>query len=356
MSRKESVKKVTIVDVAKLSGVVPSTVSHVLNGTAQITDETKERVMDAIRKLDYKPNASARALRQKRTRLIGVALQDISSEFYAKCTASMLKESLKDKYALMVMDACFDNERLKAQVSALIERRVEGIVFIGGSNDDEILQNVSNFNIPIVLGDRNDGRYSSVEFNNEESVYKLVLTLFESGYRRFAYAGEPLEVQENLRDRYRGFIKGLDVCGVPEENRLCIMTEELHQNKVTGAHGIFEKYFLDESGKAIPDVILTSNDMIAQGFIAAAAERGIRVPEELGIVGFDDIEISKFFQPSVTTIAQDEAALGRQCYRLLKKEIEGKKEHEHVVLKQKVKNRGTTRIPEEILKKYFEDV
>lgn len=352
--KKETVKKVTIVDVAKRSGVVPSTVSHVLNGTAQITEATRQRVMDAIRELDYKPNASARALRQKRTGLIGVALQDISSEFYAKCTASMLKESLKDKYALMVMDSCFENETLKAQVSAMIERRVEGIVFIGGGNDEEILQTVSNFNIPIVLGDRSGGKYSSVEFNNEESVYKLVLALYESGYRKFAYAGEPLEVQQNLSARFRGFVKGLDECRVPKARRLYVMTEELHRNKVSGAHRVFKKHFLDENGVAIPDVILTSNDMIAQGLIVAALEQGIRVPEDLGIVGFDDIEISKFFRPPVTTIAQDEAALGKQCYRLLKKEIEGTKEHEHVVLQQKIRNRETTQIPDEILKKYFE--
>ena len=139
--------KVTIVEVAKYAGVVPSTVSHVLNGTAQITDETKAKVLRAIEALHYTPNASARNLRQKRTRLIGVILQDISSEFYAKCTASMLKEAVKDNYALMVMDACFDNNNVRAQVSALIERRVEGIVFVGGGNDEDILQEIEKYNI-----------------------------------------------------------------------------------------------------------------------------------------------------------------------------------------------------------------
>lgn len=349
----ESRKKITIIDVAKYAGVVPSTVSHVINGTAQITDETKARVLEAIEVLQYTPNASARALRQRRTKLIGVALRDISSEFYAKCTASILKEASKDDYALMIMDACFDNNNIKAQISALIERRVDGMVFIGGADDEDIMQEVAKYNIPIVLGDRSDGKHSCVEFNNEETMYKLILALYESGYRKFAYAGEPLEVQGNLRLRYCGFVKGLDICEVPEENRMQVVTTDLHMDKINGAYRIFEKEFLDENGKPIPEIIVTSNDMIAQGFIAAAVAKGIKVPEELGIVGFDDIAISKFFQPSLTTICQDEAELGRQCYRLLKNIIDGKEEYEHVSLKQVIKNRGTTKMLNETLMKYL---
>ncbi len=345
--------KVTIVDVAKYAGVVPSTVSHVLNGTAQITEETKAKVLHAIEVLHYTPNASARNLRQKRTRLIGVVLQDISSEFYAKCTASMLKEALKDKYALMVMDACFDNNNVRAQVSALIERRVEGIVFVGGGNDEDILQEVEKYNIPVVLGDRNDGRHPCVEFNNEETVSHLICALYESGYRKFAYAGEPLEIQENLKYRYQGFVKGLNMCGVPEKDRLRVVTKELHIDKIDAAYAAFLKFFTDGNGKPIPDVILTSNDLIAQGFVAAALENGIKVPEELGIVGFDDISVSKFFQPPLTTICQDKDELGIHCYRLLKKVIEGGREQEHVILKQKIQNRKTTKIPEEIMAKYM---
>ncbi|MCI9297603.1 MAG: LacI family transcriptional regulator [Lachnospiraceae bacterium] len=345
--------KVTIVDVAKYAGVVPSTVSHVLNGTAQITDETKAKVLHAIEVLHYTPNASARNLRQKRTRLIGVVLQDISSEFYAKCTASMLKEALKDNYALMVMDACFDNNNVKAQVSALIERRVEGIVFVGGGNDEDILQEVEKYNIPVVLGDRNDGRHPCVEFNNEETVYRLICALHESGYRKFAYAGEPLEIQENLKFRYQGFVRGLDACGVPQKDRINIVTKDLHIDKIDAAYAAFMRLFTDERQKPIPDVILTSNDLIAQGFVAAALSNGIKVPQEVGIVGFDDISISKFFQPPLTTICQDKDELGIHCYRLLKKVIEGSKEQEHVILKQKIKNRKTTNIPDEIMVKYL---
>ncbi len=346
--------KVTIVEVAKYAGVVPSTVSHVLNGTAQITDETKAKVLRAIEALHYTPNASARNLRQKRTRLIGVILQDISSEFYAKCTASMLKEAVKDNYALMVMDACFDNNNVRAQVSALIERRVEGIVFVGGGNDEDILQEIEKYNIPVVLGDRNDGKHPCVEFNNEETVYHLICALYESGYRKFAYAGEPLDIQENLKYRYQGFVKGLDVCGVPERDRIHVMTKDLHIDKIDGAYAAFMKLFTDEKGRPVPDVILTSNDLIAQGFVAAALSNGIKVPEELGIVGFDDISISKFFQPPLTTICQDKDELGIYCYRLLKKVIEGNREQEHVILKQKIQNRKTTRIPEDILSRYID--
>ncbi len=266
----------------------------------------------------------------------------------------MLKEAVKDNYALMVMDACFDNNNVRAQVSALIERRVEGIVFVGGGNDEDILQEIEKYNIPVVLGDRNDGKHPCVEFNNEETVYHLICALYESGYRKFAYAGEPLDIQENLKYRYQGFVKGLDACGVPERDRIHVMTKDLHIDKIDGAYAAFMKLFTDEKGRPVPDVILTSNDLIAQGFVAAALSNGIKVPEELGIVGFDDISISKFFQPPLTTICQDKDELGIYCYQLLKKVIEGNREQEHVILKQKIQNRKTTRIPEDILSRYID--
>lgn len=348
--------KATINDVANLAGVVPSTVSHVINGTATITPETTQKVMAAIEKLNYSPNALARALRQKETGLIGVVLQDISSEFYAKCAASILEEARKDNYVVLLCDASFNNENVREGVEALVERRVDGLIFIGGGDDESIIQRAIFANVPVVLGDRQMGGLPSVEYDNAASVKKMVCALYETGYRRFAYVGEPVSVQSNLASRYRGYIDGLYSCGIGEEDSLVILDERLHRFKLESAYELFEEHFGAMEKKAVPEVILTSNDMIAQGIMSAAKRMGFQVPGDIAVVGFDDISISKYFEPALTTIVQDEKMLGKTCYQTLMSIVKDKSKVVHEVLPQKIKIRQSAVIRPEILAKYQDDV
>lgn len=329
-------RKVTISDVAELAGVVPSTVSHVLNQTAPISEETRERVLRAVESLNYSPNAAARALRQRRTRLIGVAVQDISSEFYAKCAASILEEARKDCYCVLLCDAAYDHENLKKGIFTLIERRVDGLIFIGGGHDENIIQEAQKANVPIILGDRRLKEFPSVEFNNRKTVQSLVKRLWTAGYRYFTYVGEPPEIQDNLTERYQGFMEGVESCGIPRENIRVVLEEQLHKEKIKGSYQIFQKLLLKESGEKIPAVYITSNDMIAYGILSAAGRLGKKIPEELAVVGFDNIQLSEYFTPGLTTIAQDEKLLGKSCYQLFKNIIYGKAEERHIVLQQEI--------------------
>ena len=347
-------KKATIQDVASLAQVVPSTVSHVINGTAPISAETQERVWEAIERLNYSPNALARALRQKRTRLIGVVLQDISSEFYARCAASILEAAREDNYVVLLCDASFNNDNVREGVHALIERRVDGLIFIGGGNDDDIIKDCLDANVPVVLGDRHHGELPSVEFDNEQSVKNLVCALYDAGYRRFAYAGEPVTVQDNLETRYRGYLEGLKLCRVNEKDSTAILDNTLHHLKVQTSYTLLEKFLHSIPREEWPQVVLTSNDMIAHGFMSAARRMGISVPEDIAVVGFDDITVSEYFNPSLTTVSQDEKLLGRSCYQLFKSVIKGKKRTAHEVLPQKIVIRESAYIPEEVIRNYTE--
>lgn len=345
-------KKATINDVANMAGVVPSTVSHVVNGTASISKETKERVLAAIEQLNYSPNATARALRQNKSGLIGVVLQDISSEFYAKCAASLLKSAHEDNYNVLLCDASFDNDIVREGVNTLIERRVDGLIFIGGGNDRDILQIAIDANVTVVLGDRHVEGLPSLEYDNMSTVQKLVCALYDMGYRKFAYAGEPLDVQNNLVDRYMGYVYGLQACHLENVDRTDILDKRLHSFKLEGAYKLFDEYYFQLSKDERPQVILTSNDMIAQGFISAARRKGIRVPEDLAIVGFDDIRISALYEPPLTTIRQDETLLGQSCYKLFKSIKAGEMVEIHKKLPQQIIVRKSAIISPEILKKY----
>lgn len=348
--------KVTISDVAKLAGVVPSTVSHVLNGTAPISSTTKERVLRAVEELNYSPNALARALRQKRTRLIGVVMQDVSSEFYAHCAASMLEEARKDKSVILLCDAAFNKNNKKDGVAALIQRRVDGLIFIGGGKDDDIIQEVKKANIPLILGDRQHESLYSVQFDNETTVKRLVHMLYDTGYRRFVYLGEALDIQSNLIERFRGFQKGIEECKVPERNVKVILDSNLEVFKIQNSFQVYDEHFSDfQKNEQEPIVVITSNDLIAQGFIAAVLRHGLKVPEDIAVVGFDNNTVSEYFYPALTTVDQDEKALGRNCYAALKDLINGKKLKERPKLPQRIVVRDTAVIPEEIIRKYQPD-
>ena len=147
-------KRYTIYDVAKYANVSPSTVSHVLNGTATISVETQERIRAAIRELNYRPNANARALRQPHSHILGVTFPDIASEYYAACTASIIQHAQRHKYVVLASDLHFDNKVLAASIPALVERRVDGLIFIGGTKDEVYLRMAVEAGVPVVLGDR----------------------------------------------------------------------------------------------------------------------------------------------------------------------------------------------------------
>jgi len=343
-------KKATMQDVAKLAGVVPSTVSHVINGTANITPKTKERVYSAIQKLNYLPNALARALRQSRSRLIGVVLSDISSEFYARCAASILQMAQKDKNVVLLCDSQFNPQIAETGVNALLERRVDGLIFIGGAGDERIIQRAQLADVAVVLGDRRlTEELPSVEFDNFNTVETLVRALYQSGYRRFGYIGEPVNVQHNLVFRYGGFVQGLKNCGVLEKDITVILDDALHEIKLQSAYKMFEHFWENTPVEQLPQVVLTSNDMIAQGLISAIKRNGLRVPQDIAVVGFDDVGISQFFSPSITTVAQDANMLGERCYSLLQDILYGRKKTMHEVLHQTIIVRESAVISDEIL-------
>lgn len=339
-------KKTTIVDVAKRAGVAPSTVSHVIHGTASISEQTREKVQKAIDELRYSPNAIARALRKEQSGLIGVVLQDISSEFYARCAAAILEEARKDEYVVLFCDASFQTENKRKGVEALLQQRVDGILFIGGNDDEDIIELVREQKIPVLLGDRRLGELPSVTFDNRTCISEMVCLLYEAGYRRFAYMAEPVSFQTNLQERYQGYLDGIGQCEGVESK--VWFDPRLQFEKIQTGHEIFYSYFTSSR----PEVILTSNDMIAEGLVSAAARYGIRVPEELGVVGFNDNKVVKYYTPPLTTVAQDTTLFGRECYRAFKQLLSFPERKIAKVLPQQIIVRESARIPEKLREKW----
>ncbi len=342
-------KRTTIYDVARHAGVSPATVSHVLNSTAPISQETQERIFEAIRALDYRRNANARSLRTQSSQIIGVILQDISSEYYAQSAAAVLECAQKQGLVVLTCDLHFDHNILKKSVTALVERRVDGLIFIGGAKDESAIRMALASGVPVVLGDRYLEGFPCVEFNNFDTVRSLTLALGQSGYRRFGYFGEKVDWQENLSRRFGGFMQGLDDLGIPESDRTVVLDPVLNFAKMGRAYERFGQLIEETDPARRPQVVLTSNDMVAQGAISASLRHGLRVPEDIAIVGFDNISIAQYSIPSITTVAQDPSRLGVACFDLLIRQLKREGPQDNVMLTQQIAVRDSAPIDRAVL-------
>ncbi len=318
-------RKATIKDVAQMAGVCTSTVSRVLSGGASISEETCQRVRDAAKKLHYMPNTAARSLRCEKSRSIGVIFPDISGEFYASCASSLLRYARAQGYAVLFTESGKDREAERGAVGALMGRCVDGMIFIGDNSDAGLIRELSDRSIPIVTGDRVVSGIPSVTFNNRETVCGMVEALYRSGHKRFVYIGQTIEAQDNLLERFKGYMDAL--AKHPDAEPMTVFEKVLHKNKLHGAYDMFRTKIMSLK----PDAIIASHDLIAQGVLHAAHGLGIRVPGDIAVTGFDDMLSSEYFIPSITTVRQDTDILARKCFETLVDLIEGRKARSSVI-------------------------
>lgn len=344
-----STHRCTIYDVARHAQVSPSTVSHVLNGTASITKGTRDRILASVEALGYRPNANARALRQLHTKILGVIFSDISCEYYATCITEIIRQARQGGYVVLASDQQYDNVALEANIQALVERRVDGLIFVGGTMDEEYLEIATHAGVPVVVADRYVEGYPCVEFNNYETMRKLVGALFDAGYRRFGYVSEAPSRQQNLQMRYEGFLAGLKERGIPEKDLFVCLEESLnYSGKIPSAYKYFSNFFAHADRNQLPEVIVAVNDMIALGVMNAALQAGLRVPEDIAVVGFDNISLSAFSSPAMTTVEQDPYLLGRKCVEMMMEKIQGNASP-NVMLSQQIVVRKSAPIPDNCL-------
>lgn len=331
-------RKVTIKDVARLAGVSASTVSRVLSGSESISEETCSRVRDAAEKLGYIPNTAARSLRCEKSRSIGVVLPDISGEFYSLCASSILKYARNMGYTVLFIESGRELEAERDGIRILLQHGVDGMIFIGGGSDGALIQEAA-CSVPVITGDRRVENIPAVTFNNRETVKRLTNALYYAGHRSFLYIGESFNGFENLSERYAGFA---DALSLKNDIRVTTMLEDsLHGDKLS----VSFRLFCERIKNMMPDAVITSNDLIAQGIISASYKCGIRIPEQIAVTGFDDMTSSAYYTPSVTTVRQDADELSRLCFNSLISLIENKPTASQI-LKQKIIIRDSAQIKE----------
>lgn len=309
---------VTIKDVAKEAGVAISTVSNVLNGVDVVTEPTKQKVLQAVEKLGYVPNMSAKSLKNSKNRTIGLFLRSIQGDYYRVLMQAIHLECKERNYMLNIY---VSNVNTSEEVYGMIlSSCVEGAIVLNENLGEEHLSRLEKEQIPIVFFDReySSDYMSSLIIDDRIGARAAVEYLVDQGRRRIAFI-HGAESHDNTL-RYENYVEVLRERGIPY-NRNWIGYGEFGR---MGAHDELLRILDTCTDAERPDAVFCANDDMAFGCIDACLERGIRVPEEISIVGYDDCAMAKYFRPSLTTVQTPIDDLGRmgieELFRLMDRE------------------------------------
>jgi LacI family transcriptional regulator len=308
-----------------LSGVSVSTVSRVFNGYGDVSAATRQRVLESARSLDYAPSAAARTLVKRRSMLIGVVLftgsehPDIGHPFFQDVLVG-LKHGIGERgfdvllFATEQPHSSGDGEH--SYLRRARHHRVDGVVLMGVDRDDPEVVRLLDSKIPLIAVDLDvrGERASFVASDNVGGARLAVRHLHELGHRRIATIAGPLDSKPGA-DRLLGFRAELDAVGLPARPEYEQVGDFYTESGKQAMHDLLQ---LPEP----PTAVFAAADLMAVGAIQAAHEAGLRVPEDLAVVGFDDIQLAPLLSPSLTTIRQDRLGLGLAAARALVQQIE----------------------------------
>lgn len=294
-----------IKDVARMAGVSVSTVSKYLNG-GNVRYENVESIRSAINRLDYRVNPFARGLKAQRNRSIGILLPDMSAPFYGTVVTALDKTLREHGYHSIISCYGSDHGLEREQLSFLLTNGIDGLVYVPEDlSSDEFLELTSNYSIPVVQVDRiiQGVPGDAVLVDNPDAVYRSVASLIDRGHKKIAIITGPKSVF-SAKERQVGYLRALSDHGLMYDDALFISGTNTF---ATGYRGCEELMNLKDS----PTAVFTTNYNITIGFVTAARERGLRIPEDIDVFGFDCAEICTMLKPPLPVVHQPEQEIGQ---------------------------------------------
>lgn len=331
----------TIRDVARLAGVTPTTVSHVMNGTRFVREETSARVRAAINELNYQPNKLARSLRRKISHTIGLVVPDNINPFFAEVARGIEDVSFARGYSVILCNSDSNLEKELYYINVLVERQVDGIVLVSAGVGTQHILTLQERRKPVVVVDREitGVDVDSVLTDNWGGGYKATDHLIKSRHRCIGCITGPSELTPSA-ERVAGYKQALGESGLAWKESLIVKGDF---QSAGGYHAIEKLLSLPEP----PTAVFVCNDMMAIGAMTRAIELGYSIPENLSIVGFDDIELASYTNPKLTTVAQPKYQIGTVATETLIQRIEDRSSpSERQVLPTELIVRNSTAQPE----------
>jgi LacI family transcriptional regulator len=332
-------RRVTISDVAEKAGVSTATVSHVINNTRRVEDETREVVLQTMLDLGYQPNSLARSLRSGETKTIGVIVPDVSILFFADISRRIENIGYENGYSVILCNSDNDLAKQRNYIDTLIAKQVDGVIFISAGESNKDLERLANSDIPIVVADRVVplSLADVVLLDNEDAGYVATRHLIDLGHEKIGCITGPSNVSPSMQ-RVIGYKRAM------QEKKLSILEKYVMPGDFTYSGGS-ESMAQLISLKNRPSAVFVLNDMMAIGAVSSARRMGYRVPEDISIIGFDDIELARAITPALTTMAQPMQELAEIATNsLIEKMVssESKLENKEFILKANLVIREST--------------
>ncbi|MCM3717626.1 LacI family DNA-binding transcriptional regulator [Fictibacillus phosphorivorans] len=319
---------VTIKDIARLSGVSKSTVARILSNSGSYSDVSKEKVLKIAQELNYKPNSLARAMITKKTNNIGLVIHSriypvISHPFFASIVSSAVDAATKQGYSVMV----FNDKEIQNSLDNIRQKQMDGII-LAGYVDKSIVQELKSNYIPVVLvNDLIDTTYETSYVINDDfgGSFQAIQYLIDSGHKTIGFIHGPKDSQ-SYHQRLSGYKEAFKQGKIEWDERYVVYQET--PNIEGGIQATKQLLAADP----LPTAIFAGNDMMAIGVIKEIKSRGLQVPYDIAVVGFDDIEFSSIYEPALTTVRTDKKLMGEMAVQELIRQLEGADEANTITL------------------------
>lgn len=295
----------TTKDIAKKAGVSQTTVSRVLNGHPYVSDETKERVLQVIKELDYQPNYVARSMVLQRTNTLGLIVADITNPFYGEIAKSIIDRAKEFHYNVFLCNNDNNQELQKFYIRLLLEKRVDGIIFASVKLRDKAVEQLVRDEYPCIMCNRHlqFKKASFVTSNNKLGAFMAVEHLIKLGHTRIGFISGPADIS-TAAERLEGYIDALKTFGIEHDPALVVK-------------GDFKKDFVYKATAELlemadrPTAIFASNDLTALAAMECIEDFGYSIPKDVALIGYDDISLASHKRIGLTTVAQKKEEMGR---------------------------------------------
>ncbi len=307
----------TIRDVARLAGVAPITVSRVINHSGYFSAETRLHVEAAINQLGYMPNTLARSLRSRRTNTLALVLTDITNPFWTTVVRGVEDVASEAGFNLILCNTDESEAKQEQYLNMLLQKRVDGVLLVPVRCTSQPVHFIQSQNVPLVILDRHipGVEVDSVRGDSEGGGYALVQLLLSLGHRQIAMLSGPQGVS-SADDRVTGYQKAMAQAGLDHQNELVFYGEFTQQSG----------YKMMQSALAVkprPTAIFAGNNFITIGSFKAVRDAGLRVPEDIALVGFDDLPVTLIIDPFFTVASQPAYEMGKQATELILARVTG---------------------------------
>jgi DNA-binding LacI/PurR family transcriptional regulator len=315
-SRKSTAKTPDIRTVAAVAKVSIATVSRTINGSPLVSERLSKRVWQAIHQLNYFPNTHARTLVSGRSRLFGIIVENITNPFFPELVQSFEEIAVANGYEILIGSSNSDPATLTNCVRRMLERKVEGVAVMTFGEEEPVLDQLVNRNIPIVLAEfkLEDPKASTILLDYSTGIRAAVDHLVALGHSRIAFLAGPHKLHSAIT-RENDFRAAMKAAKLPIAKEWIIECDHTLKGGVTGLSRL-------QSLSKRPTGIICSNDMTAIGVLRAAYMQGLHVPEDMSVIGLDDIDFAEFTLPPLTTIRLSRIDLARAAFQALRQQAE----------------------------------